>query len=357
MGYKQIEITLEDMDGYGYELTVYDQYGNQVGIGEKDVEGNVKLIIDSVSFDVNKYYIKVEGKENENVMQNEYRLKMGFVQNDKEEINLEARNQVLKYIHEIYEKEKKGENCDELVSELNDFKAGWRQQYDTNIKELHENQYAQYEKQNQNTVEELLDRKRIGEFLGEAEEDYLRIFANLFASEQANAQGEVTRIGEEIKEILKKYGINGFEAISFLWQNGKIIVEGVDDCEFCKDIEMEVNKKYSSKLYQLYLSASEEINALSEKDYNIMLKKQKINDYLSKISNGTISLENISVISGKIYGLPEQISRVVNEPGSNYRYNEIRDLILQIKDFERMSEKKIKEPEARFYFREDRLQC
>ena len=195
MGYKQIEITLEDMDGYGYELTVNDQYVNKVGIGEKDVEGNVKLIIDSVSFDVNKYYIKVEGKENENVMQNEYRLKMGFVQNDKEEINLEARNQVIKYIHEIYEKEKKGENCDELVSELNDFKAGWRQQYDTNIKELHENQYAQYEKQNQNTVEELLDRKRIGEFLGEAEEDYLRIFANLFASEQANAQGEVTRIG------------------------------------------------------------------------------------------------------------------------------------------------------------------
>lgn len=357
LGYRQIEITIEDIEGYGYELTVYDQYGNQVGIGKRDAEGNIKVTIDSVAFGVNKYYIKVEGKENENIMPNEYHLKMDFVPNDKEEVNLEARNRVVKYIREIYEKEKKGENCDALISELDDLQASWQQQYDTTIEELHEKQYSQYEKENDNTVEELLARKRTGETLRETEEDYLRIFANLFAYEQANAQGEVTKIGEEIKEILKKYGINEFDAISFLWQSGRIIVEGLNDPAICKDIETEINEKYGSKLYQLYLRASEEINALSEKEYNIMQKKQKVNDYLSKISNGTISIEDISVISGKIYGLPKQIAGLVNEPGDNYKYNEIRDLILQIKDFERMSGKKVKEPEAIFYFEEDRLRC
>lgn len=62
-------------------------------------------------------------------------------------------------------------------------------------------------------------------------------------------------------------------------------------------------------------------------------------------------------MAGKIYGLPKQISGLVNKPGDNYKYNEIRDLILQIKDFERMSGKKVKEPEVRFYFEEDRLRC
>lgn len=43
LGYRQIEITLEDVQDYGYELTVYDQYGNQVGIGERDAEGNIQV--------------------------------------------------------------------------------------------------------------------------------------------------------------------------------------------------------------------------------------------------------------------------------------------------------------------------
>lgn len=49
-------------EGCDYDLTLYDEYGNQVGKAEWDGEGRKTLTIPNWDTNTNKYCIKIENK-------------------------------------------------------------------------------------------------------------------------------------------------------------------------------------------------------------------------------------------------------------------------------------------------------
>ena len=59
-------------EGCDYDLTLYDEYGNQVGKAEWDGEGRKTLTIPNWDTNTNKYCIKIENKNGEEVSPDDY---------------------------------------------------------------------------------------------------------------------------------------------------------------------------------------------------------------------------------------------------------------------------------------------
>ena len=65
--YFGVQIYMDMPEGCDYDLTLYDEYGNQVGKAEWDGEGRKTLTIPNWDTNTNKYCIKIENKNGEEV--------------------------------------------------------------------------------------------------------------------------------------------------------------------------------------------------------------------------------------------------------------------------------------------------
>ena len=70
--YFGVEVYIDMPEGCDYDLTLYDEYGNQVGKAEWDGEGRKKLNIPTWDIQSNKYCIKVENGNGEEVSPDDY---------------------------------------------------------------------------------------------------------------------------------------------------------------------------------------------------------------------------------------------------------------------------------------------
>lgn len=361
---KSISITLEGVGNSEFDMAVYDQYGNQVGIGEKDADGNLNIRITNITPGSDKYYIKIQGKDAGAASDNEYHLKLDWDDADNSSGN-EMWNEMINVVNKMRDKAAKGESFEAEKNELNKIHENQILEYEKNVKE---NQAKQYEKingpENENYDEnydcgEILGKVSDGNDITEQEEDYLNIFANMFSYEQAKAQGNIVKTGNEIKEILQKAGITDWDSIAiYRGEDGEFYVSGIEDASVKENVENEINAAYKDKLYQLFLSGSEELNQDSLGEYRSIIKKQELNDYLYKVSGGEISMDDITVdpVSGKIQGLPAKIEALVNNPGDNYKYKDIREKIYEVKNYERQTGDKIPGVDCRYQFINGKLQ-
>ncbi len=358
---KSINITLEGVGNTQFDMTVYDQYGNQVGLGEKDADGNLNINITDITPDTDKYYIKIESKDAGAMLNNEYHLKIDLEDADNSSSGGNMWNKMKSVLSSMHDKASRGESYDAEISELKNIQENQKLEYEKNIREKQE---EQYEKINGSVTEkydcsEILDKVSDGKDITEKEEGYLKIFANMFSYEQAMAQGNVVKIGYEIKEIFQEAGVTDLDSIAIYRGNdGGFYVSGIEDTSIKAKVESEINAKYKEKLYQLFLSGSEELNQYSSKEYNRTVKKQQLNDYLYKISDGKVSIDDISVDanSGRIQGLPESIEEIVNNPVNNYKYKDIREKILEVKSYERQTGSQIPSVDCRYQFINGKLQ-
>lgn len=71
--YFGVEAYIDMPEGCDYDLTLYDEYGNQVGKAEWDGEGRKKLSVPNWDMDTNKYCLKVENGNGEEVSGREHR--------------------------------------------------------------------------------------------------------------------------------------------------------------------------------------------------------------------------------------------------------------------------------------------
>ena len=76
-------------EGCDYDLTLYDEYGNQVGKAEWDGEGRKTLTIPNWDTNTNKYCIKIENKNGEEVSPHDY-YKISFKVTENKEQEKEA---------------------------------------------------------------------------------------------------------------------------------------------------------------------------------------------------------------------------------------------------------------------------
>ncbi len=79
--YFGVEAYIDMPEGCDYDLTLYDEYGNQVGKAEWDGEGRKKLTVPNWDINTNKYCLKVENGNGEEVSPDDYyRWRTGVLQ-------------------------------------------------------------------------------------------------------------------------------------------------------------------------------------------------------------------------------------------------------------------------------------
>lgn len=303
-----ITIRLENIsERDDYNLTVYDKYGNQIGMAQEIGNGCKELILPDWDSSVNRYVIKVENGSGQQVNSDEaYRIKIS---------------------------ETKSAANTEIAAKT----AENGLSYDEQLKKLHEEQYNSLPENEKyhgtETVEELLEKMASGEDLSIQEISYLKIFANLSDYEKADASGKIKNVlYPQIQEELKKAGINAAdrEWSIELDSDGHISVWGELEEEEKQTITEVLEDKFTDQLWDYYMQAAD----LSTDDYNHINGYRKLNEFLRKTAHGAYRWEDIVVDeNGKISGLPVKMCQLLNSKECNGKYEQLQDIIYSLNDY------------------------
>lgn len=302
----EVTIRLENIPkGCDYDLVVYDAQGNQIGIAKDNGDGSKELTLPDWDSKSNKYTIKVENHGGKAVNTEEpYRIRI---------------------TEEKYQKQGQADNG---------------QAYGDEIERLHREQYDSLPKEERYTgaesVEELLAKKASGETLDKQEEAYLKIFANLHDYERAAAYGRIQNtLYPKIQEALEKAGIavQGKAYVIEMDIYGKITITGDFSEEEKRTAESVLEEQFSDELWDCHMQASD----YNTEEFRRIDAYKELSDFLARSTKGQYSWDDISVDeNGKISGLPEKMCRLLNSQESNGRYEQLRDDILMLWDYERM---------------------
>ena len=191
--YFGVQIYMDMPEGCDYDLTLYDEYGNQVGKAEWDGEGRKTLTIPNWDTNTNKYCIKIENKNGEEVSPDDY-YKISFkVTENKEQEKTDAIREAFGNLHGAYSR--KDENWREYLDKYNEVLMDTEKNYTKEMEKLHQKQFESLPEEKQykggRTVDELLQDMAEGKTLDDAETEYVKIFANLKDFEKAQQKAEL----------------------------------------------------------------------------------------------------------------------------------------------------------------------
>ena len=156
--YFGVQIYMDMPEGCDYDLTLYDEYGNQVGKAEWDGEGRKTLTIPNWDTNTNKYCIKIENKNGEEVSPDDY-YKISFkVSENKEQEKTDAIRAAFGNLHGAYSR--KDENWREYLDKYNEVLMDTEKNYTKEMEKLHQKQFESLPEEKQykggRTVDELL---------------------------------------------------------------------------------------------------------------------------------------------------------------------------------------------------------
>lgn len=223
--------------------------------------------------------------------------------------------------------------------EKDNVKGQFEKRYLEELEKLHKDQYDALPENEKYTgteaVDELLKRMASGEELSNEEIKYIKIFANLVDYEKAEASGKIYNVLYPmiIKEIEKKeIDVNGKEWGIELDVSGKIVITGEISEETKKMISDTMDDEISDMLWNYYMQASD----MSASEYNYINNYRDLNRFLEKSTNGKYTWNDIKIDEdGKISGLPAKMCELLNSQESNARYEDLRDKIYRLKDYEK----------------------
>ena len=125
--YFGVEAYIDMPEGCDYDLTLYDEYGNQVGKAEWDGEGRKKLSVPNWDMDTNKYCLKVENGNGEEVSPNDfYRIRF-HVTDNKEHEKTDAVREAYGNLYSAYSR--KDENWRDYLDRYNEVLRETEQNY------------------------------------------------------------------------------------------------------------------------------------------------------------------------------------------------------------------------------------
>ena len=167
-------------EGCDYDLTLYDEYGNQVGKGRMGWGRTGKhWTIPNWDTNTNKYCIKIENKNGEEVSPDDY-YKISFkVTENKEQEKTDAIRGHSGNLHGAYSR--KDENWRECLDKYNEVLMDTEKNYTKEMEKFHRSSLKVCRKkkiQRWATVDELLQDMAEGKTLDDAEMEYVKIFAN-----------------------------------------------------------------------------------------------------------------------------------------------------------------------------------
>lgn len=282
-------------------LTLYDSYGNQVGMAIDDGSGNKKLTLPDWDGVTSQYIIRVEGADTSSSFEEKaYRIKM---------IETRGQNQ-------------------------NKYEASYQEHLDS----LHEKQFAALPESEKYsgaaTVEELLERMKRGEQLDNKEMAYVKIFANLKDYEKAEAMNYIqNELYPRIQETARQ---NGVQLPDGLWNiemdaAGNLTVKGEMAEENRRELEKMLTENFADALWERYLQTTD----ISNEKYRLLNGYRELEQFINKTTGGEYSYKNIVIDENcKIAGLPDEMCQQINSQEANARYEELRDDIHMLKDYE-----------------------
>ena len=191
--YFGVEVYIDMPEGCDYDLTLYDEYGNQVGKAEWDGEGRKKLSVPNWDMDTKKYCLKVENGNGEEVSPNDFYRISFHVTDNKEHEKTDAVREAYGNLYSAYSR--KDENWRDYLDRYNEVLRETEQNYRKELEELHKKQFAGLPEgkkyQGGRTVDELLQDMAEGKELRVAEREYVMIFANLKDAEKAQQKAKL----------------------------------------------------------------------------------------------------------------------------------------------------------------------
>ena len=339
-----ITITLDHIpEGCDYELVLYDADGNQVGIGTDNGEGGKSITIPNWNMDNKSYTVKVQAKDGSPVNDEEYyHLSFRTKQADKKSSAYEQAQKMSEYAGELRRKLHEGLDATEEMEALRSIKDEYAAYYAEQMDKLHNEQAKEYlqggEVPSKEQIDELLKRMAAGDTLTEQEKGLVNIYATAQEIDAAKAGAELnTTLKEEIFSQLEETGIelpiSDFEFKIGL--NGKVVVTRIEDQAAKQTVENVLNR-FADKLSEIYFTTNAGIQQMSKREQYILKSAQDVERFLQKATGSKATLADITVENGRIKGLPGNLDMLLNNPGQNRTYEDYRDEILAIKNYEQI---------------------
>ena len=346
---KDITIILDHIpEGCDYEMVLYDEEGNQVGIGKENGNGGLSITIPNWNSDNTGYTVKVQAKNGSTVNPDaEYHLSFQTTQADKSHGAYQEMAEVQKYAGTVRKQMQEGLIDTEEMRAIKEIRQKYKTYYTEQMEKLHQEQ-AEAVMQggavpDDEQIHNLLEKKAAGKELTEQENALLNIFCTATELDSANASAKMnTTVKDRIFADLQEAGIDISDSMFSIkiGADGQVSVDGINDNAMKQKIE-DVLSKYSDDLMDIYFSMDSEIQALSDKEKYLLQAAVDVEKFLYKATGGSVSLGDLSVENAMIHGLPKTLDDLLNNPGENLTYQDYASDIREILAYKRTQHKDI----------------
>ena len=346
---KDITITLDHIpEGCNYEMVLYDEEGNQVGIGKENGNGGLSITIPNWNTDNRGYTVKVQAKNGSMVNPDaEYHLSFQTTQADKSHGAYQEMAEVQKYAGTVRKQMKEGLTDTEEMRAIKEIRQKYKAYYTEQMEKLHQEQAEEVMQggavPDDEQIQNLLEKKATGGELTEQENALLNIFCTATELDSADASAKMnTTVKDRISADLQEVGIDISDSTFSIkiGADGQVSVDGINDNAMKQKIE-DVLSKYSDDLMDIYFSMDSEIQALSDKEKYLLQAAVDVEKFLYKATGGSVSLGDLSVENATIHGLPKTLDDLLNNPGDNLTYQDYASDIREILAYNRTQHKDI----------------
>ena len=346
---KDITITLDHIpEGCDYEMVLYDEEGNQVGIGKDNGNGGLSITIPNWNTDNRGYTVKVQAKNGSMVNPDaEYHLSFQTTQADKSHGAYQEMAEVQKYAGTVRKQMQEGLTDTEEMRAIKEIRQKYKAYYTEQMEKLHQEQAEEVMQggavPDDEQIQNLLEKKATGGELTEQENALLNIFCTATELDSADASAKMnTTVKDRISADLQEVGIDISDSTFSIkiGADGQVSVDGINDNAMKQKIE-DVLSKYSDDLMDIYFSMDSEIQALSDKEKYLLQAAVDVEKFLYKATGGSASLGDLSVENATIHGLPKTLEDLLNNPGDNLTYQDYASDIREILAYNRTQHKDI----------------
>ena len=346
---KDITITLDHIpEGCDYEMVLYDEEGNQVGIGKENGNGGLSITIPNWNSDNRGYTVKVQAKNGSTVNPDaEYHLSFQTTQADKSHGAYQEMAEVQKYEGTVRKQMQEGLTDTEETRAIKEIRQKYKAYYTEQMEKLHKEQAEEVMQggavPDDEQIHNLLEKKAAGGELTEQENALLNIFCTAAELDRANASAKMnTTVKDKIFADLEEAGMDISDSnVSIkIGADGQVSTDGIHDHAMKQKIE-DVLSKYSEELTDIYFSMDSEIQELSDKEKYLLQAAVDVEKFLYKATGGSVSLGDLSVENAAIHGLPKTLDELLNHPGGNLTYQDYASDIREILAYNRTQHKNI----------------
>ena len=346
---KDITITLDHIpEGCNYEMVLYDEEGNQVGIGKDNGNGGLSITIPNWNTDNRGYTVKVQAKNGSMVNPDaEYHLSFQTTQADKSHGAYQEMAEVQKYAGTVRKQMQEGLTDTEEMRAIKEIRQKYKAYYTEQMEKLHQEQAEEVMQggavPDDEQIQNLLEKKATGGELTEQENALLNIFCTATELDSADASAKMnTTVKDRISADLQEVGIDISDSTFSIkiGADGQVSVDGINDNAMKQKIE-DVLSKYSDELMDIYFCTDSKIQELSDKEKYLLQAAVDVGKFLYKASGGSVSLGDLSVENTAIHGLPKTLDDLLNNPGDNLTYQDYASDIREILAYNRTQHKDI----------------